>query len=87
MNVSETWATLAAAPANARLVIKTDGAEVEVKSVEHFAQLVVITPARDLTDSSKACDDLYEAQQKIESLQEEVRELTAALDEARGSEE
>lgn len=86
MNASETWAALASAPADARLVIKTDGTEIEIMSIEHFAQLVVITPAHELTDSTQACDDLYEAQQKIESLQEEVRELTAALEEARSEE-
>lgn len=73
-------------PNMTRVVLKTDGAEVEVANIQQFAQLVVITPANELTDAAQAESDLYAAQMEIDELKREVLELTRALDETRSDE-
>ena len=79
MVLTDLWNTLFGSETNSRIVIKTDSTEVDVKSVEHFAGLLVITPANELTDSTQACDDLYAAQVEIDELKREVLELTRDL--------
>ena len=73
-------------PNMTRVVLKTDGAEVDVANIQQFAQLVVITPAVELTDAARAESDLCAAQLEIDELKREVLELTRALDEARSDE-
>lgn len=73
-------------PNMTRVVLKTDGIEVDVANIQHFAQLVVITPTIRLTDADRAESDLYTAQVEIDELKREVLELTRALDEARSEE-
>lgn len=73
-------------PNMTRVVLKTDGAEVDVANIQHFAQLVVITPTIELTDADRAESDLHAAQVEIDELKREVLELTRALDEARSEE-
>ena len=73
-------------PNMTRVVIKTEGVEVDVANIQQFAQLVVITPAVELTDAVQAESDLYSAQQRIEELELEVLRLTRELDEAQSDE-
>lgn len=86
MKVTDAWNVLFGTDTDARIVIKTDGAEVDVVNIQQFAQLVVITPAEELTDAARAESDLYAAQVEIDELKREVLELTRALDEARSEE-
>lgn len=73
-------------PNMTRVVLKTDGIEVDVANVQHFAQLVVITPAEELTDAARAESDSYAMQLRIDELEVEVLRLTRELDEARSEE-
>lgn len=73
-------------PNMTRVVLKTDGAEVDVANIQQFAQLVVITPSVELTGAAQAESDLYAAQMEIDELKREVLELTRELDEARSDE-
>lgn len=73
MQASDIWPALAAAAPGSRVVLHlTDGREIDIDRIEHFAGLVVVTPA----------DGVTEAQDDV--LQEALSGAATDIDEARG---
>lgn len=72
MIARDAWPALAAAAPGSRVVLQlTDGREIDVERIEHFAGIVAITPAEDVTDDVRADDD------RVEDFREVLEEYDA----------
>lgn len=70
MIASDTWAVLSSAAPSARIVLRlADGTEIDIDRMDHFAQLIVITPS-DAVRLDFASDYDYDIEEIIKVLRE-----------------
>lgn len=86
MIARDAWPALAAATPGSRVVLQlADGREIDVSTIEHFAGIVVVTPADPVSDEIPDPDDSLEAFREVLEAWEgvtpdDLRELLEADD-------